>query len=122
MMTQQIRAAMVAILTNHPKAREELLPKLRYTKNKKRLETATAIYGAPNRFTLRKIEGACFSSASPYRTREARNTTAMPQLKADVRIAALTMDGRTVIPAFSNAITNGLSCAVPVELPSEESL
>lgn len=122
MIIQEIRAAMVAILTNHPKATEELLPKLKYTKNKKRFEKSTATYGDPNRFVFRKKDGACFSSARPTRTREAKNTTAMPQLKAEVRIAALMTDGRTAIPAFSKAITNGLACAVPLELPSEESL
>lgn len=43
--------------------------------------------------------------------------TARPQLKADVIRAALMIDGRTLIPAASKAITNGLCCAVPLEVP-----
>ena len=40
---------------------------------------------------------------------------AEPLLIADVQTTALMMDGKTLIPAASNAMTNGDEAAVPVD-------
>ena len=47
-------------------------------------EAPIAKYGVPNLLVRSKTLGACPSSASPYRVRDARKTHAEPQLKAEV--------------------------------------
>ena len=122
MTSQPISPAIVVMLTNQPKTTDELLPKLRYTNGMNMSEAATAIYGVPNLLVRSSIWGACLSSARPYKVREARNTQAEPQLKADVHTTALIIDGRTLMPTRWKAITKGLCCASPVDMPRFESL
>ncbi len=96
------------MLTNQPNATDELLPRPRYTRTNGIFEVITETYGVPNLLVVKNIFGAWPSSARPQRTRDAKNVTAMPQLNAEVRNAALMTEGSAVMPAFSNAMTNGL--------------
>lgn len=70
--------------------------------------------GIPILFVLRKIRGACFSRAIPYRVREDPRRLEFPALHAEVRTTKLIIEGITLMPALCAAITKGDSDAVPL--------
>lgn len=83
-------------------------------KSEKAPPKRTQTHGNPVLFVLRKILGACPRYARPYNAREEMNRSAIPADHALVTKAAFMIDGRTLIPAFLMAMTNGLfAAAVP---------
>lgn len=58
--------------------------------------TPTAAKGKPAFVQYVKNVGAWPRRARPYKIREAQNKKLLPAEKADVKMAALTIDGRTV--------------------------
>jgi hypothetical protein len=64
------------------------------------------------------MAGACPLDARPYKAREDTKRSAQPADQALVRRAALTMEGRTEMPAFFIARTKGLFAAPVPKLRS----
>lgn len=80
------------------------------------------MYGIPHEVVRRKIFGACFFNASPYRTRVPDSNAWLEEDHADVMTMALTSEGMPLIPASLAAITKGDWVAVPDQLLSRLSV
>lgn len=65
----------------------------------------TATIGRPFLVQYAQIFGACPRRARPYSTREDENRKELPAEKAEVKMHALMMWGRTVMPERVIAIT-----------------
>lgn len=109
---QAIKPAVVTKLTSHKNACNEVVPSPKYANAPKQLANPTQTYGTPHLFTQRKKFGANPSRAKPCNVREARKVQLLPDEKAEVRMTALMIEGRTLIPARLKAITKG-EAAVP---------
>ena len=118
---QAINPAVVTIDTSQPNAVDAVVPSVMYASAPKSELTATQTCGTPHRLTHRKTRGAKPSRARPYIVLEARNVQLFPELKAEVRMTALMIDGKTLTPAASKAMTNG-EAAVPEFLVSASEL
>lgn len=65
----------------------------------------TAMIGNPLLVHLVKMIGACPRNARPYKIRDEQYRKELPAEKAEVKMAALMMEGRTVMPALVIAMT-----------------
>ena len=68
--------------------------------------------GKPFFVQVRRNPGAWPMHAKPYMIRDAAYKREFPAENAEVKMAALMMEGRTLIPAFLMAITKGEDAAV----------
>jgi hypothetical protein len=82
-------------------------------KNSVTMESETM--GSPLEVVLARIRGAYPRRESPYSIRDAEYMSELPAEKAEVRIAALMILGRALMPARLKAMTNGDEAAVPVD-------
>ena len=73
-----------------------------------------ATQGTANRLSRVKIFGARPSIANPYNIRDPPRKFELPDDQAEVRTAALMIEGTILIPARLAAITNGDVDAVPL--------
>ncbi|KAH9826524.1 hypothetical protein Tdes44962_MAKER00488 [Teratosphaeria destructans] len=90
---------------------DPLLAAMKDSKEKTALND-TATQGRPSFRSLANICGAWPLCVRPYKARDDTKRSAHPADQALVSNAALTIDGRTLIPAFLMAITNGDFAAV----------
>jgi len=63
--------------------------------------------GKPFFVHLRRKRGAWPTQARPYKVREDAYNTELPELKAELSMTALMMEGSVLILAFPMAITKG---------------
>lgn len=68
--------------------------------------------GRPPLVQRRKIFGALPSSARAYRVRDEAYRSELPADQAEMRITALMIDGRALMPALLIAITKGDALAL----------
>lgn len=73
--------------------------------NANALDVKIATIGNPFFVQIAKNLGACPLKANPYRIRLEQNKNELPAENADVKIAALTILGRILIPARVMAMT-----------------
>lgn len=92
---------------------------LRYDSSVKTEEAATAYTGMPEALHFLKTRGALPARAREYSERALMYKKEFPDDQAERRITALTMLGRTSIPAFAIATTNGLDPAPASPLSSD---
>jgi len=102
------------MLENHPKTLDdpELTPM--NDNNASRVETPMAYTGVPCLLTYPKILGACPVLAKPYKARDEVYMSEDPADQADVKKAALTIEGKALIPEIRIAMTQAELAAVPV--------
>ena len=82
-------------------------------KNAKQLTKSTEMIGSPFFVQKVKIRGACPRSDRPYRIREAQKRNELLAEKAELKIAALMIEGSVLMPARLIAMTYGDSAALP---------
>lgn len=105
-MTSQVIVPEMAVrLTRNKKtfSAEELRP--RNARQPKDHEKRTEMYGTPVRLVVLKMRGAWPCVARECSVREVRKTSELAAESAEVRMAALMMEGKTLIPAAWMAMT-----------------
>lgn len=106
--------ATVVKLVNHENTCSAELCTLIKHKNEKAPVVRTATTGRPAFVQYAKTFGAWPRVARPYRIRDAQNRKELDAESAEVKTAALMIDGSTLIPAREMAMTYGDSAALPV--------
>ena len=111
---QVMKPAIVMMFVSHVNTDSAELCTLMNDKNAKAPEVRTATIGRPAFVQYAKTFGACPRIDRPYRIRDEQNRKELDAENAEVKTAALMIDGSTLIPERVIAMTYGDSAALPV--------